>query len=123
MPEFDVVMLVDVLHHAADPLVVLCEARRTAKQAIVIKDHLCDGWLARPTLSFMDRVGNCRHGVSLPYNYLCLSQWHDAFASLGLCVDAWSTRLDLYPWPAKLIFERSLHFITRLVPLERNHAV
>lgn len=121
--EFDVVMLVDVLHHTADPLAVLHEARRAARQAIVIKDHLCDGWLARPTLSFMDRVGNCRHGVSLPYNYLRLGQWHDAFSQLGLRIDAWRTRLGLYPWPAKLVFERSLHFIARLVPMESNHAV
>jgi SAM-dependent methyltransferase len=116
--QFDVVMLIDVLHHTNDPLAVLREAARVAARAVVIKDHLCDGWLASPTLRFMDRVSNRRYGVSLPYNYFRLQQWHEAFDLLGLRVDDWRTRLDLYPWPAKLVFERSLHFMARLVRSE-----
>ena len=53
----DVVLFVDVLHHTSDPLPLLAEARRVARQAIVIKDHLCDGWLADPTLRLMDWFG------------------------------------------------------------------
>lgn len=115
---FDVVLLVDVLHHTLEPLNVLREARRVARRALVIKDHLCDGWLDLSTLRFMDRVGNRRFGVSLPYNYLRLEQWQAAFATLGLRVDRWSTDLNLYPWPARAVFERSLHFVARLVPGE-----
>ena len=112
---FDAVMLVDVLHHTDDPAAVLREAQRVASRAIIIKDHLCEGWMARPTLRFMDRVGNRRYGVSLPYNYLTLRQWHAAFAELGLCIEQWHTELNLYPWPARMVFERSLHFAARLV--------
>lgn len=112
--EFDAVMLVDVLHHTDEPLAILREAQRVARQAVVIKDHLCEGWMARPTLRFMDRVGNRRHGVSLTYNYLTLQQWHASFAELGLSIETWHTELNLYPWPARLVFERSLHFVARL---------
>lgn len=112
--EFDVVMLVDVLHHTDEPVAILREARRVARRAVVIKDHLCEGWMARPTLRFMDRVGNRRHGVSLPYNYLTLPQWRAAFTELGLSIEAWHTELNLYPWPARLVFERCLHFVARL---------
>ena len=66
---FDVVMFVDVLHHTDDPLLLLQEAQRVGK-IILVKDHFRKGFLAGPTLRFMDWVGNAHHGVVLPYNDL-----------------------------------------------------
>ena len=66
---FDAVMFVDVLHHTDDPMVLLREAKRVTRGTIVIKDHTMNGLAAGSTLRFMDRVGNARTGVSLPYNY------------------------------------------------------
>jgi SAM-dependent methyltransferase len=113
---FDVVALVDVLHHTPDPAYLLGEAKRVARKAIVIKDHLLEGFLAGPTLRFMDRVGNRRHGVALPYNYWPKGTWMNVLASAGLVATTWRDQLDLYPWPVSLVFERSLHFIARLEP-------
>jgi SAM-dependent methyltransferase len=110
----DVVMFVDVLHHTEDPMVLLCEAARVARRAIIIKDHFREGLLAAQTLRFMDRVGNCRHGVSLPFNYWRRSQWMEAFAALPIHVEHFTHRLRLYWWPASLLFDRSLHFIAQL---------
>lgn len=64
----DVSMMVDVLHHAEDPVALLRESARVARRAVVIKDHLREGIGAQATLRFMDWVGNARFGVSLPYN-------------------------------------------------------
>jgi ubiquinone/menaquinone biosynthesis C-methylase UbiE len=111
---FDVVMFVDVLHHTEDPMVLLREATRVTRQAVVLKDHARDGLLAGPTLRFMDWVGNARHGVVLPYNYWPSAQWARAFAELRLRVAARETSLGLYPWPASWGFDRSLHFVARL---------
>ena len=111
---FDVVMFVDVLHHTEDPMVLLREAARVARRAIVIKDHTCNGFLAGPTLRFMDWVGNARHGVVLPYNYWPEAQWAKAFAELGWRMAAQEKRLNLYPWPASLCFDRALHFAARM---------
>jgi SAM-dependent methyltransferase len=111
---FATVMFVDVLHHTDDPMVLLREAARVASRAVVIKDHTCNGWLAYPTLRFMDGVGNARHGVRLPYNYWPRQRWHDAIAALGLTVGEWRARLGLYPPPASVFFDRSLHFAARL---------
>ena len=111
---FDVVMLVDVLHHTNDPMILLHEAVRVTRQAIVIKDHLLQGAFAYPTLRFMDWVGNARHGVALPYNYWTPAEWHRAFEKLGLAVISWESNLRLYAFPADLIFGRSLHFIAIL---------
>jgi glycosyltransferase involved in cell wall biosynthesis/SAM-dependent methyltransferase len=111
---FDVVMFVDVLHHTSDPLVLLREAARVAKKAIVLKDHTANGVLARPTLRFMDRVGNARHGVALPHNYWSRRKWLLAFATIGFAIREWRSSLGLYPWPANWVFGRRLHFVARL---------
>lgn len=111
---FDVVMFVDVLHHTNDPMVLLRQACRVARRAILIKDHNLNGVLAGPTLRFMDRVGNSRFGVELPFNYWPRSRWREAFVQLDLKLTASREGLGLYPWPASWIFGRALHFIAKL---------
>ena len=115
--EFDAVMMIDVLHHAADQQALLDETARTARSAVVIKDHVVRGLLARATLRFMDRVGNARHGVALPYSYWTDDQWRRGFERAGLRQVARREQLGLYPWPASLVFERGLHFLTVLKPV------
>ena len=110
----DFVMFVDVLHHTDDPMVLLTEATRVARRGLLIKDHTLEGFLAGPTLRFMDTVSNARFGVALPYNYWRYSQWLEAFRKLGLSVESWKKNLNLYPALADRIFGRSLHFIGRL---------
>ena len=110
----DVALLVDVVHHASDPHRLLAEAARVATTAVIIKDHYLHGVLARSTLAFMDRTGNARHGVALPYHYWTPNEWRDAFERMNAAVRVESTRLGLYPAPARWIFERSLHFVALL---------
>ena len=112
--QFDVVLMVDVLHHALNQDALLEETVRVAKRAVVIKDHIVQGPLALETLRFMDWVGNARHGVALPYSYWTEDQWRMRFARLQLRVVVMRQKLGLYPWPGSLIFERGLHFIAVL---------
>jgi len=111
---FDVVMFSDVLHHTNDPRVLLNEAARVSKRAIVLKDHTCNGPFAHSTLRLMDWVGNSRHGVRLPYNYWPKQRWIMTFESMGLTVRSWKEDLKMYPFWADPIFGRSLHFVARL---------
>jgi SAM-dependent methyltransferase len=92
---FDAVIFVDVLHHTEDPMILLREAARVARRAVIIKDHTRDGWLAGPTLRLMDYVGNARHGVALPYNYWPRRRWLEAFDELALRVGHWEHDLHL----------------------------
>jgi hypothetical protein len=83
---------------------------------VVVKDHLAEGLAARRTLEFMDRVGSTRYGIDLPYTDLCRSEWREVFDGAKLSVTEWREELGLYPFPLRLFFERSLHFLVRLVP-------
>jgi len=119
---FDVVMLVDVLHHAERPDLLLQEAARVARRSVIVKDVALCGWMAGPTLRFMDRVGNARHGVRMPDGYWTLERWRQAFAAVGLEVEIWKDRLGLYRPPFSWLFERSFHFLGRLAPTDTPRA-
>jgi SAM-dependent methyltransferase len=111
---FDTVIFIDVLHHAADPLGLIKEARRVADKCVIIKDHNRDGLSAGLTLAFMDWIGNAPHRVRLTYDYWPARRWRIAFAEAGLRVADYRSRLGLYPIPANWLFERKLHFMSRL---------
>ena len=112
--EFDCVSFVDVLHHTEDPSILLREAARVSRAAVLVKDHLCESSSARVRLRFMDWVGNARHGVALPYNYWSKRKWQDAFSSLRLDLGIWEENLALYPVWADWCFGRGLHFLALL---------
>lgn len=111
---YDVVLFVDVLHHAADPEALLQEGIRLTRRHLVIKDHTRDGPLAAARLRCMDWVGNARHGVSLPHNYWPRRQWDAILGRHALQVETWSDRLGLYPAWGAWLFESGLHFMARL---------
>ncbi len=110
----DVVLMVDTIHHSEDPTQLLSEARRVARANVIIKDHRRNGLLAQQTLRFMDRVGNARHGVALPYTYWSEAEWREQWATQALEVEVFRSDLHLYPLPFGLVFDRGLHFLARL---------
>jgi SAM-dependent methyltransferase len=110
----DTVMMIDVLHHTENPSVLMREATRVARKTIVLKDHTKTGFLAGATLRFMDWVGNAKHGVALPYNYLTRRQWDQLFDETGVAVDQWIGRPRLYGRPGDWLFGRRLQFLARL---------
>jgi len=112
----DVVTFVDVLHHTDDPQILISEASRVARKAVIIKDHLSENKLDHATLRAMDWVGNAPHGVVLPYNYAPRKDWDNWFANAALETDEFVTDIPLYPAPLSWVFGRKLHFIARLTP-------
>jgi SAM-dependent methyltransferase len=118
---FDAVILVDVVHHVDDPQRLLGEAARVSRDRVLIKDHVADGVLARPTLRLMDWVGNARHGVQLPYNYLTRAEWRRHIGRLGATVRSWDTDLALYPQPLSAVFGRGLHVVIDLGTCRCEH--
>ena len=117
---FDVVLLIDVLHHTHDPMPLLREAYRVARKYIIIKDHRLGRPLAKTTLQVMDWVGNRPHNVTLPYNFWREEQWRAAWSKIGLQIEHYQTDLGLYPWPASWVFELGLHFLAKLSKKQFN---
>jgi SAM-dependent methyltransferase len=109
----DFTMFVDVLHHTDDPSVLISEAARVSRRGMIIKDHVANGRVDRATLRVMDWVGNAGHGVRLPYNYLSRDQWDDTIRAAGLTEVRRISQLQLYPFPASMLFDRTLHFVAR----------
>jgi SAM-dependent methyltransferase len=106
---FDAVCLVDVVHHSDDPQRLLRDAARVSRDLALIKDHIAEGFLAVPTLKLMDWIGNARHSVRLPYNYLTGAEWHEHLGKAALTVQGWDTDVRLYPRPLATVFGRGLH--------------
>ncbi|HEY0594046.1 MAG TPA: class I SAM-dependent methyltransferase [Thermoanaerobaculia bacterium] len=110
---FDAVIVADVLHHAEVPAALFAEGVRLARKVVIVKDHICETRLDRMILRFMDRISNARYGVPLPYNYLSRREWEALFRGAGPVI-SWNGRLGLYPWPASMLFDRSMHFLAAI---------
>lgn len=117
---FDVVTLIDILHHTEQIPELIAECARVARCGVVVKDHLWSGSADLAILRLMDWVGNRGHGVNLTYNYQNKSQWDSIFDSSGLVVHGWDESLGLYPFPFNLLFERGKHFVA-LLTLTESH--
>jgi hypothetical protein len=93
------------------PIDLLRESVRIARHSVVIKDHLVDGWLARPTLRLMDVVGNAPHGVAVVFNYFTPTEWRKVSREAGLVPLEVRRTLRLYPSLVDAVLGRSLHFV------------
>ncbi len=113
---FDVVLLVDVLHHAEQPEALLCEALRVGAR-VLVKDHFEYGWPSRTLLKLLDWLGNRAYGVPVPGRYFTPARFDALVALSGACARI-DVGLDLYGhWPLiRLLVPPRLHFVARLDP-------
>jgi len=111
---FDACLIIDVLHHATDPLTLLMDACRVSRDCVLIKDHLAEHALDRWTLRVMDWIGSRPHGVHIPYQYRSHSQWQELYSRAGVVLITTDTHIPLYPIPFSIVFGRNLHFISLL---------
>lgn len=106
---FDIVMLVDVLHHCTDQHKTLDECIRVSKGHLLIKDHIANTKYSHLALRLMDWVGNRAHGVSMTYRYNSRQEWDSMLEKHDLKIENEIKDLPLYPWPFSIFFGGSLH--------------
>jgi len=112
---FDVVVLSNVLHHAAEAEKLLLECCRVARKSVLIKDHIYFGRWQWFQLAFLDWLGNARFGVAVPANYLSKNEWEKKAERAGgqwLFFDS----LPLRKGAMKMLFSNNLEvfFVVRL---------
>ncbi|MBI5877587.1 MAG: class I SAM-dependent methyltransferase [Chloroflexi bacterium] len=84
---FDYSLLVFVLHHTPDPLIVLREALRVARDGVVIVENHVEGRLRRPFTRAIDSIPHFRWGVPVCHHTNTAIQWSTLFARAGVHVE------------------------------------
>lgn len=81
---YNLVTIIDVLHHAEDLEQVIKEASRVSNKYILIKDHFYENELEFQLLKYADYFGNKPYNIDLQYKYLKLSEWEEIFEKNNL---------------------------------------
>lgn len=81
---FDVVLIVEVLHHCNDVLSVLKEAKRVTKDKIIIFEDIYTSEMHKMITYIYDYIMNIRHAVNTPFNFRDKKGWIDIFKKLDL---------------------------------------
>lgn len=117
--EFEVVTLLDVLHHCTDPEQVLRDALRVARRALVIKDHFAFGPVSRTVLLAMDVIGNSRFGVISRGTYFDFPEWVRMVNAANGRIAAVEWPLPLHDMPWRIVGWPELQFTARIEPVGR----
>jgi SAM-dependent methyltransferase len=79
----EIVLAVDVVHHAEDPFALLREIARVSEKWILLKDHIYQNGRDRTILIILDWIGNRRFGIPSPGNYQFRWSWLHQLQACG----------------------------------------
>lgn len=115
---FDLVTIIDVLHHAEDQEQVLREALRATKRGgvVVIKDHLRIGRWSRAALQATDRASNFAAGIRSPGYYLSFGEWSDLIGRANGRIEFIDWPLPVHTMPWTLFLKSSYHLLIGIGP-------
>jgi ubiquinone/menaquinone biosynthesis C-methylase UbiE len=106
---FDLVTIVDVLHHAEDPAAVLRESLRVLRPdgRIIIKDHLRRSTWSALVLLAMDNASNFSVHTLASGHYLSLEEWVNLIGEIGGRIQTMVTPLVIHEQPWRLVARSS----------------
>jgi ubiquinone/menaquinone biosynthesis C-methylase UbiE len=95
--EFDLAMLVFVLHHNPDPRPVMEQALRVARQGVIVVENDVRGMIKKPLTRMIDSTEYLRRGVPPCYFTKSADEWHTFFRGLPAHVETLHTfKIGLY---------------------------
>ncbi|MBI4045146.1 MAG: class I SAM-dependent methyltransferase [Candidatus Diapherotrites archaeon] len=74
---FDIVFLIDVLHHVHDSKLIFDEAIRVAKKSIIVKDHYFENSFDLAALKIADFIGNFGQKTPFPFYFKSMQEWNN----------------------------------------------
>jgi SAM-dependent methyltransferase len=84
--EFDVCLLMFVLHHALNQEEILREAARVTRRRIVLVEDTPRNFVERAIDSLCDTLMSLEHGFFNPANYRRIEGWRAIFDQMGLAL-------------------------------------
>jgi SAM-dependent methyltransferase len=93
--QFDLSVLVDVLHHSSDIPALFGEAKRVSR-CIIIKDHFEYGFYSSTMLKAMDLFGNWAYDIKVPGRYFTRKLFAELCEQLELDVVDLEIGMELY---------------------------
>lgn len=94
--EFDLVIILDVLHHCMDVAPNLLKESGRVSKNILLKDHFEYGAYSRQMLRAMDFVGNWAYGVSIPDHYWTQNLLDETLGKADLQITEMNASIKLY---------------------------
>jgi SAM-dependent methyltransferase len=108
---FDMVMLVDVLHHDENPERLLQESARVSRKYILVKDQKVEGIFAQQRISLLDWAANDPYEVPCTYKYYTPDQWRELPQRFGFETVESVGAMVLYPAGFELLFGGKLNYM------------
>lgn len=112
--DFDVVLLVDVLHHEDNPHRLIRECARVAQRVLIIKDHKKDGFFAQQRIALLDWASNMPYGVRCLFRYNTGGDWRSWYERHGLIVEREMNGMKLYPMLLDFFFGGNIQYLAVL---------